>query len=395
MKKKCLLIWKWPIYAQIFLVNKFSKFYDVEQVFINDFKNKVFSEIIDDINLLIEEKNIEIVFFDVDFNKLINFFFIKKIQNVKKILMTFDDFALHEMNAITANACDLVVTHCPLSVQKYKEKGYKVFFMPGEGDTDILKNYNLKKEIDVLFFGQINRVRKKFLDFVINNDISIKIVGEHWSGREMVKNDFVSEQELAKLISKSKIVLNLSKSTGDSVINYASEDIYKFYYQFKGRIIMAGLCGTLCVSEFSPGQEIMFNKDEVPTFYSKEECVEILKKLLADKDLLSKYTGSFCSKVLDLCEDKRNFKPIFNEIEKTNSKRVELIKFPYWYLRIAAKQALLRNIKLTKLIKSIFQFNEVFKIIENSNLLIKFLVIFESTINVFWYSLTATIKSKK
>ena len=158
---------------------------------------------------------------------------------------------------------------------------------------------------------------------------------------------------------------------------------------------MTGLCGTLCVSEFSPGQEIMFNKDEVPTFYSKEECVEILKKLLADKDLLSKYTGSFCSKVLDLCEDKRNFKPIFNEIEKTNSKRVELIKFPYWYLRIAAKQALLRNIKLTKLIKSIFQFNEIFKIIENSNLLIKFLVIFESAINVFWYSLAATIKSKK
>ena len=81
MKKKCLLVWKWPIYAQIFLVNKFSKFYDVEQVFISDFKNKVFSEIIDDINLLIEAKNIEIVFFDVDFNKLINFFFIKKYAN--------------------------------------------------------------------------------------------------------------------------------------------------------------------------------------------------------------------------------------------------------------------------------------------------------------------------
>ena len=395
MRKKCLLVFKFPLFWNKYIINKLSKFYDTEYLYISNFKNKNFSEIIDKINEFIESKNIEIVFFDVDFFKFINFFFIKKIQNVKKILMTFDDFALHEMNAITANACDLVVTHCPLSVHKYKEKGYTVFFMPGEADADILKNYNLKKEIDVLFFGQINRDRKKFLDFVINNDISIKIVGEHWSGREMVKNDFVSEQELAKLISKSKIVLNLSKSTGDSVINYASEDIYKFYYQFKGRIIMTGLCGTVCVSEFSPGQEIMFNKDEVPTFYSKEECVEILKKLLADKDLLSKYTGSFCSKVLDLCEDKRNFKPIFNEIEKTNSKRVELIKFPYWYLRIAAKQALLRNIKLTKLIKSIFQFNEIFKIIENSNLLIKFLVIFESTINVFWYSLTATIKSKK
>ena len=61
-----------------------------------------------------------------------------------------------------------------------------------------------------------------------------------------------------------------NKISHHKVANNTSEDIYKFYYQIKGRVIMSGLCGTLCVSEYSPGQEILFSKDEVPTFHTKE-----------------------------------------------------------------------------------------------------------------------------
>ena len=56
-----------------------------------------------------------------------------------------------------------------------------------------------------------------------------------------------------------------------------SEDVYKFHYHLKGRIIQSGLCGTLCVSEYSPGQEVIFNENDLPTFQSKEECLDILK----------------------------------------------------------------------------------------------------------------------
>ena len=74
MKKRCLLIFKWPIYAQRFLINKFSKFYDTEYLYINNYKNKSYSQIINEINEFIKSKNIEIVFFEVDFIKIINFF---------------------------------------------------------------------------------------------------------------------------------------------------------------------------------------------------------------------------------------------------------------------------------------------------------------------------------
>ena len=313
-------------------------------------------------------------------------FFIEKINGKIKILVTGDDTDQHEMHSITASACNLVLSHCPLSVLKYKEKGHEAHMINFEISN--LKKSKNQKDIDVLFFGHLTPDRKEFLDYIVNEGISLKNVGHrgHIVG--------LPQDELIKLISKSKIVLNLSKTRTTSVINYASESIYRFYFQFKGRISLTGIIGTMCVSEYSPGQEIIFKEDELPTFFTKEECVQILKKLLKDDVLLAKYTNKFTSKVYNLYEDKKNFEPIYKAIEKPNHRRIELIKIPYWYLRISAKQILLRNLKLSNLIKAIFQFRIIFKIIKNSSLLTKLLIVSESVINTLWYSIIYTFKSK-
>ena len=387
MKNKVLAIFKYPRAWNIDVINRFSNYYDTEYLYISDYKNKNFTEIINETNNLIKSKSIDIIVFDVDYFKFINFFFIDKIHGRKKILVTGDDTDQHEMNSITASACDLVLSHCPLSVLKYKEKGHEAHMINFEISN--LKKSKNQKDIDVLFFGNLTPDRKEFLDYIVNEGISLKNVGHrgHIVG--------LPQDELIKLISKSKIVLNLSKTKTTSVINYASESIYRFHYQFKGRISLTGIIGTMCVSEYSPGQEIIFKEDELPTFFTKEECTQILKKLLKDDVLLEKYTNKFTSKVYELWEDKNNFEPIYNAIEKSNHRKVKLIKFPYWYLRIAAKQIILRNIKLSTLIKTIFQFDVIFSIIKNSNLSVKFLIIFESIINILWYSFVLTLKPKK
>ena len=160
-------------------------------------------------------------------------------------------------------------------------------------------------------------------------------------------------------------------------------------------MVMAGMCGSACVSEYSPGQELLFTDDEVPTFFTKEECLKILKELLSNKEKLESYTKKFVTKVQDICDDKKIFIPINNIIKKSDNKRVNLHKIPYWYLRIGAKQILLRNIKLKNLISTISQFNIIFSIIKNSNFAIKLLIISESIINIIWYSLTSSLKFKK
>ena len=387
MKKKVLGIFKYPRAWNLDVINRFSNFYTIEHLYISDYKNKNFNDIIIEINNLINLKKIEVVIFDVDYFKFINFFFIEKINAKKKILITGDDFDQHEMHSITASSCDIILSHCPLSVLKFKEKGYESYLINFE-ISDLGVN-NEKKEIDVLFFGVVTPKREEILNYISQQGVNIKNLGHKEGEVGLPKKD------LLNYISKSKIVLNLSQSRTTTVQNLAYEDVYKFYYQFKGRIILTGLKDVLCVSEYSPGQEILFNDNEVPTFLSKEECTKILQKLLADDELFAKYREKFISKVKEIYDEKKIFKPICDAIEKEESRKVSLVKFPYWYLRISAKQIIVRNINLFNLFKAIIQFNSIFPLIKNSNIVIKFLIILESILNLLWYSFIRTFKSKK
>ena len=321
MKKKVLIIFKYPHEWNADVTDKFSNYYDTEFLYISNFKNSNFTEIVNNINNLIKSKNIEVVVFDAGYLKFINLFFIERINSKKKILMTSDNFHLLELNSITANACDLVLCCDPFSTLKFKERGYEAFtfFLThhvNSSSKNINKNNNEKKEIDVLFFGNLTSNRKDILDYIVKEGISLKNVG--YEG-----NVGLPQDELWELIIKSKIVINLSKSRTSVVENYVSENVFKFNYIFKGRILLAGFLGVACVSEYSPGQELLFNEDELPTFFTKEECVKILKQLLTNDELLAKYTKKITSKINDLCDDKKNFEPIYNAIEKLNHKRVE------------------------------------------------------------------------
>ena len=51
---------------------------------------------------------------------------------------------------------------------------------------------------------------------------------------------------------------------------------------------MSGMIGTACVSEYSPDQEIIFKEDELQTFFTKEECVKILRKFQLPVELKKK-----------------------------------------------------------------------------------------------------------
>jgi len=387
MRNKVLIIFKYPHQWNDPCISKFSNFYDIEHLYISNLKNKNFVELINHINALIKNKKIDIVVFDVDYFKFFNLFFINEITCKKKILLTGDDIGLHELHSITASACDLVLTHCPLSVLKYREKGYEAHLFYCELNK-LKKIDNIKKDIDVLFYGHITSDRKEFLDHISESGISLKNVGHS------TEVEGLPIEELTKIISRSKIVLQLSKTRTNSVLNYESERAFRFYYQFKGRMIIAGYIGSACVAEYAPGTELVFSEDELPTFYTKEECVKILKKILQDENLLKMHTDKLNSRVKDFCDDMKNFQPIYNTIEKKSSRKVVLNKIPYWYLRISAKYILIKNIKLSNFIKTIFQLKIVFKMTKNSNFLTKFLVLAESVFNIFWYSVLLTFKPK-
>ena len=88
MKKKALIIFKAQWDWNRFVINKISKFYSVKYIYL-DRINKNYLDTIFEINNFIEKNNIEIVFFDVDYQKFINLFFIKKIfiENKNKTII--------------------------------------------------------------------------------------------------------------------------------------------------------------------------------------------------------------------------------------------------------------------------------------------------------------------
>ena len=391
MKKKVLIIFKAPWHWNDFAIKKFEKFYDVKHVFLNKIK-KNFLKTINEINELIEKDKIEIVIFDVDYQKFINHYFIKKIKNSVKIMMTFDDYERHNFNLITANSCDYVITACPISAYKYKEVGKDASFIPLESDGKFYKDLKIQKDIDVLFFGKVNKDRKNFLDYLSNNGINLKVVGNNSENR-------VLDTELVNLICRSKIVVNFSKTTWGKIMNIPEKNVFSYQYQFKGRIVQAGLCGTACISEYAPHHNLMYKNDELIQFSTKEECLKIITDLLKNPDKLENYKTKFSQKTIDTYEDEKSLLKlndfVLNKSFITeNQKKHILNKLPYWYLRICAKQIILRDINIYKIFSSIFHLKEVFSLIKGSSNFAKLLVMIESSLNILWFSLVRILRKK-
>ena len=306
--------------------------------------------------------------------------------------MTLDDYERHNFNLITANSCNYVLTACPISAYKYKEVGKDASFMPLESDGKFYKDLKIKKDIDVFFFGKVNKDRKNFLDYLTDNGINLKVVGNNSENR-------VLDTELVKLICRSKIVVNLSKTTWGKIMNIPEKNVFSYQYQFKGRIVQAGLCGTACISEYAPHHNLMYKNEELIQFSTKEQCLKIIEDFLKNPKKLEDYRAKFSRKTIDSFEDEKILLSLKNFIDGKlvkieNQKKYVLNKLPYWYLRICAKQIILRDINIYKIFSSIFHLKEVFSLIRGSNNFVKLLVIIETLFNIIWFSLIKILRKK-
>ena len=209
----------------------------------------------------------------------------------------------------------------------------------------------------------------------------------------------VLDTELVNLICRSKIVVNFSKTTWGKIMNIPEKNVFSYQYQFKGRIVQAGLCGTACISEYAPHHNLMYKNEELIQFSTKEECLKIITDLLKNPDKLENYKTKFSQKTIDTYEDEKSLLKlndfVLNKSFNTeNQKKHILNKLPYWYLRICAKQIILRDINIYKIFSSIFHLKEVFSLIKGSSNFVKLLVMIESSLNILWFSLVRILRKK-
>jgi len=285
----------------------------------------------DELNRIIADSSVRVIFFSIDFFYGIDVEFISGInQSVQKVLVTFDDLSLHSFNSITATSCDLVLTADPLSRLKYIEKGIDAVYFPLESSKTIYRNLSREKKIEVLFFGNTKLADRQYhIDFLRKKGLRIEVYGEATS--------YLEVNELVQKICESQIVLNFSK-TGFLEKEPVQESHHRCLWQMKGRIIEVGLCRTVCVSEYAPGIELLYSDAELPTFRSPEECYILLKSLLSNDEAREDIANRIYRRTLSEYEDE----PIMSTVGKALSKHrdkqdqqdTNLLATPYWYRRL-------------------------------------------------------------
>ena len=280
-------------------------------------KESGFSGLVKYLNQAIDHGQVDRVFLFLDFFYGLDQEFVKCISaRVSKILVTFDDITLHDFNLQTALACDLVLSADPISVLKYQEAGLDAgLLMLESSGRRYCEQNEVVKTTEVLFFGNDQLAdRAQYLDFLERHGIAVRRIGG--------TDRYIDSDDLVEEIRRAKLIVNFSKSDVlDDQIHY--RDGLPFVLQLKGRVIEAGLCGVLCISEDAPALRLMFSEDELPVFRSYEECLKLIREFLDDDDKRSRTALALREKCLQKFEDEALMKNVELLLSQQNRRTIE------------------------------------------------------------------------
>lgn len=317
MKKNCLIVFACPhIYSwEKEVIKKFEIIYNVEHLFADQIFNIGGSTLlIKKINEFISIKNIEIVVYDIDFLPFIDSNVIQKTGiNSYKILLTFDNQVHGNLNIINGSKCNLVLAYDPLEVLIFRRYNINSLFFTLEDTKNSFKFLNLLKDIDILFYGDITKFgRKYFIDELINRGVKIKVVGP--------PNNIVTDDKIIELINRSKIILNLSFSNSfrdyNSFFPKSDNEINASLLTFKGRFLHAGLCKTVCISDYAPSIGLIYSEEEIPTFSNIDECIDLIKNITNSDETRKRLENNLHKKVLNEFDDIKLMNNISNYIDQ-------------------------------------------------------------------------------
>lgn len=216
----------------------------------------------------------------------------------------------------------------PGAIKSYKKIGAEVFYAPIGANPHIFKPYNCEREFDVTFIGKNKDYRKKVLQTIADEGIDIRVWGEHWNlniikikiragyylnvlrhsqeklrelsdlfwsdlvwcmsdlvwcikhfgkGRKIF-GPYLSDDEMIKMYSRSKISLNFS---GITTPGLHARDFDKAQKGIKGTDFDAPMSGAFYLTEYSDEIAQLYKiGKEIETFKSISELVDKIKYYL-------------------------------------------------------------------------------------------------------------------
>ena len=244
-----------------------------------------------------------------------------------------DNWKFYNYSKYWATLYHYVITTDYDSVEKYHKIGYKNVILSQWGfDPLIYKPLNLPKIYDVTFVGAAHGNRKRIIKELKRNGINVKCGGSGWpAGR-------VSQEDMLKIFSQSKINLNFTKSAGVFWKELASIFLWRDYKrkiklanprywidnlktmkaalftkQFKARIFEVPSCRTFLLTEYVTHLEDYYKiGKEIECFYNVKELAKKIDYYLKNEEEREKIAEAGYERTIqDHTWEKR-----FNEIFK-------------------------------------------------------------------------------
>ena len=227
-----------------------------------------------------------------------------------------------------------ITTTDPLVIEKYRKIGYQnALFNPQACNVFLYKPLNLPKVYDITFIGRPHGNRKEIINKLKKKGIKVKCFGEGWP------NGHISQEEMIKIFSQSKINLNFTRSSGvlwkqiGLIFLYRKFDRslglnspLKWYENFqvllaqkrkqiKGRIFEIAGCGGFLLTEYTERIEDFYKiGEEIECFYNFGELIEKINYYLThDKERESIAKAGYERTIRDHTYEKR-FNHIFKQI---------------------------------------------------------------------------------
>lgn len=164
-----------------------------------------------------------------------------------------------------ASAFTLCWTSTKDAVQKYKQLGAKVVYMPAGANPHFFKPMNLARDIDICFIGQNYGVRQSIIKYLRDNGINIQVFGKGWESGE------IPMENVVELISRSKITLGI----GTDTIQYN-------IVALKGRDFEVPTCGGFYLTQYNPELEEFYDiGKEIVCYNSLEDMLEKIRYYLS------------------------------------------------------------------------------------------------------------------
>lgn len=244
-----------------------------------------------------------------------------------------DHWMFHKYSKHQARFFTHMVTTDKKAVLKYHKLGYRNVILSQWACNHFLYGpSDLPKTYDVTFIGAAHGNRKKIVEKIKKEGIDVKCWGSGW------KEGRISQKEMIKIVSQSKINLNFTKSSGVVWKELASiffrrnfdrtlgldrprhwfDNIRAFRAslwskQIKGRIFEIAGCRGFLLTEYAPHLENYYRPGrEIECFNNIPELIDKIKYYLKNDEARKTIAGAGYERTLrDHTYEKR-----FNEIFK-------------------------------------------------------------------------------